>query len=156
MKKRTKIILIAVASFFVLIISFSVLKRVSPLSMGHKEINKPLFSDEAINGYDPVAYFTENKAVEGNKEYTFQWQDATWYFSSEANKNAFSQNPEKYAPQYGGYCSFAVSKGFTANTDPNAFTIYDGKLYLFDSEGVKNDWLSNPSENLKQCDTNWK
>lgn len=156
MKKRTKIILIAVVALFALIISFSVIKRVSPLSMGHKEVNKPLFSDEAINGYDPVAYFVENKPVEGNKEYVYQWQDATWYFSSEENRNTFSQNPEKYAPQYGGYCSFAVSKGFTANTDPNAFTIYDGKLYLFDSKGVKNDWLSNPSESLKQCDTNWK
>ena len=156
MKKRTKIILISLLVIITLVFTFAKVERVSPLSWGHEEVNQPMFSKQAINGYDAVAYFTVNKAVLGNNAYSYKWKNADWNFSSEENKNLFIENPEKYAPQYGGYCAFAVSKGFTANTDPNSFEIIDGKLYLFADEGVKSDWKENQTENLQKCNANWK
>lgn len=156
MKKRTKIILITLVVILAVVFSFAKVKRVSPLSWGHKEVNQPMFSSQAINGYDAVAYFTEDKAVLGNEAYSYNWKNADWYFSSEDNKQLFLENPEKYAPQYGGYCAFAVSKGFTANTDPGTFEMINGKLYLFDSEVVKTDWKENLKENLQKCEANWR
>ena len=156
MKKRTKIIFISLVVVMTLVVVLMKSKRVSPLSWGHKEVNQSLFSDEAINGYDPVAYFTAGEAIPGSKDYTYIWKDASWYFSSEKNREIFIENPEIYAPQFGGYCSFAVSKGFTANSDPNSFEIINDKLYLFDSEGVKLDWMSSLEENLNISESNWK
>lgn len=156
MKKRTKIILVVLVGILVLVFTFAKVKRVLPLSWGHKEVNKPMFTSNAINGYDAVAYFKENRAILGNKAYSYNWKDADWTFATQENKKMFSENPNKYAPQYGGYCAFAVSKGFTANTDPNSFEIINEKLYLFDGEEVKADWKTNLKENLQKCETNWK
>lgn len=156
MKKGIKIILIVFAAMLVLVVTAAKVKRVFPLSWGHKEVNHPLFSNEAINGYDAVAYFTENKAVLGNTAYSYNWKNAIWSFSSDRNKQLFIENPEKFAPQFGGYCSFAVSKGFTANTDPTSFQISDEKLYLFADEGMKSNWKENQKENLQKCKANWK
>ncbi|WP_431125456.1 YHS domain-containing (seleno)protein [Flagellimonas flava] len=156
MKKGVKITLISVVILLGLIFTFAKVKRVTPLSWGHKQVNQPMFSNEAINGYDPVAYFKENKAVPGNEAITYQWNHADWSFSSEENKALFAENPEKYAPQYGGFCAFAVSKGFTANSNPNTYEILDGKLYLFDSEDIKADWKANSEESLRKGDTNWE
>lgn len=156
MKKRTKITLISIVAILALVFTFTKVKRISPLSWGYKEVNQPMFSNQAINGYDAVAYFTENKALKGISEYSYQWKNAEWYFSSEENKKKFSENPEKYAPQFGGYCTFAVSKDFTANTDPNSFEILDGKLYLFSEDGIKADWNESLKENLQKSKANWK
>ncbi len=155
MKKRRKIIGIGILILVMLLFTFAKVKRITPLSWGHHEVNKAMFSSEAINGYDAVAYFIENKAIQGKEMYVFNWKDADWYFSSDENRKMFSKNPEQYVPQFGGYCSFAISKGFTANTNPEVFEIIDGKLYLFDSEGVKADWKANKDENLKACNANW-
>jgi len=156
MKKRNKIILLSITSVIVLLIAFSIIKRVKPLSWGHNEVNQSLFSNQAINGYDTVAYFTENNAVIGNENYSYNWKNATWNFSSEENKSLFIKNPEKYAPQFGGYCAFAVGKGFTANTSPDSFQIIDGKLYLFANDDIKSDWSENIDENLRKCKVNWE
>ena len=156
MKKRTKIILVSFVALIAFVFIFAKIKRISPLSWGHKEVNQSMFSNEAVNGYDVVAYFTENKAVVGNETYSFKWKNANWNFSSEENKNLFIQNPGKYIPQYGGYCAFAISKGFTANTNPNSFEVIDDKLYLFDGESVKADWKENLEENLQKSELNWK
>lgn len=156
MKKRTKIILITLLAIIGLIFTFAKVKRVSPLSWGHKEVNQPMFSSQAINGYDAVSYFTENKAILGNETYSYNWKNAHWNFSTQENKKLFSENPEKYTPEFGGYCAFAVSKGFTANTDPNSFEIINEKLYLFDGESVKTDWNTNLKDNLQKCQTNWR
>ena len=155
MKKRTKIILLSLAGIIALVFIFAKANRITPLSWGHMEVNQAMFSNEAINGYDAVAYFIEKKAVLGTESYSFNWRNANWHFSSEKNKNMFTENPEKYAPKYGGYCAFAVSKGFTANTDPNSFEIIDDRLYLFDGDAMKTDWKKNLKENLKKCETNW-
>lgn len=156
MRKRTKGILLTLVIILALVFTFAKAKRIAPLSWGHKEVNQPIFSNQAINDYDAVAYFKEGKAVRGDEAVTHHWKNADWSFSSEENKNLFIENPLKYAPQYGGYCAFAVSKGFTANTDPNSFEIIDGMLYLFNSEDVKKEWKSHLDENLKKGDGNWE
>lgn len=132
------------------------IKRVTPLVWGHKEVNTPMFGNEAINGYDPVAYFTLNKAVKGDKAFTHSWNGATWYLSSQQNADLFKATPEKYAPQFGGYCAFAVSKGFTANTDPEAFKVINDKLYLCADKGMLKKWLAGGEETLNKSVTNWK
>ncbi|MFS4456976.1 YHS domain-containing (seleno)protein [Maribacter sp. 2304DJ31-5] len=156
MKKSTKIILAAFVAVVALVFIFAKVKRISPLPWGHKMVNRSMLSTKAINGYDAVAYFTENKALLGKEAHSHHWKNADWYFFTAKNKKMFVENPEKYAPQYGGYCAFAISKGFTANSDPYAFEIIDKKLYLFDSESIKTDWKVNLKENLRKCETNWK
>lgn len=111
---------------------------------------------KAIRGTDPVAYFTEGKPVKGDSDYTFNWMDATWYFASAANRDAFAKEPERYAPQYGGYCAWAVSQNYTASTDPEAWRIVDGKLYLNYSKGVQEQWEAGGVPKLiAQGDRNW-
>ena len=109
----------------------------------------------AIRGTDPVAYFTENRPVEGSKKHSFEYQDATFYFASAENRDLFAANPEKYAPQHGGYCAWAVSLGYTASTVPEAFTIVDGKLYLNYSLGVRSQWEADQANRIRLGDENW-
>ncbi len=110
---------------------------------------------KAINGYDPVAYFTENMPVEGKAQHTFVWKGATWLFASVGNKARFIASPEKYAPQYGGYCAFAVSYGSTATTVPEAWAIVDGKLYLNYSLGVRRRWNTDQKGYISKANKNW-
>ena len=109
----------------------------------------------AIRGTDPVAYFTQNRPVEGRKKHQHDYQGATFYFSSAENRDLFAANPEKYAPQYGGYCAWAVSLGYTASTVPEAFTIVDGKLYLNYSLGVRSQWEADQANRIRLGDKNW-
>ena len=109
----------------------------------------------AINGYDPVAYFTDGKAVEGSAEFTSEWDGATLQFASAANKDLFDSDPEAYAPKYGGYCAYAVSKGYTASTDPDAWSIYEGRLYLNYSKSVRALWSVNKKGHVRSADANW-
>ena len=112
-------------------------------------------SDGAINGYDPVSYFTEGKPVKGIEQHSFIWNGATFRFSSAKNLELFSNDPSMYAPQYGGYCAYAVSKGATASTVPDAWTIVDDKLYLNYSLSVMRQWRSDIPENIAAADGNW-
>lgn len=109
----------------------------------------------AIKGYDPVAYFTEKAPVKGKAEFSFSYQDATWHFSSAANLAAFKSDPAKYAPQYGGYCAYAVAKGSTAKIDPKAWKIVDGKLYLNYSSSIQKKWEKDVPGYIKKADANW-
>ncbi|MFA6273873.1 MAG: YHS domain-containing (seleno)protein [Candidatus Paceibacterota bacterium] len=109
----------------------------------------------AINGYDAVAYFTESKPVVGDTKFSTKWKEATWYFSSKENLAAFKANPEKYAPQFGGYCAYGTSQGHKAPTDPEAWTIVDGKLYLNYSKDVKKKWSKNQKELIEQANAEW-
>ena len=109
----------------------------------------------AIDGTDAVAYFTMSKPVAGSDEHTLDWNGSTWRFSSAENKAAFMENPEKYAPQYGGYCAFAMSKGYVAPTVPEAWTIVDGKLYLNFSTQVRGLWEKDIPGNIVKGDANW-
>lgn len=109
----------------------------------------------AINGYDPVAYFTEGKPVEGSPDHTSDWEGATVQFSSAENKAMFDGDPEKYAPKYGGYCAYAVSKGYTASTDPAAWSIHEDRLYLNYSKSVRALWAARKRHHIEQADKNW-
>jgi hypothetical protein len=121
---------------------------------GVDPVNTTLFG-VAIKGYDPVAYFTAGKPVEGLKEFEYVWQDAKWRFASAANRDAFKAAPENYAPQYGGYCAWAVSQGYTANIDPSAWKIVECKLYLNYSADVQKKWQADIPGFIKSADTNW-
>lgn len=114
----------------------------------------------AIDGYDPVAYFKNNKAVEGKKEFVVNHQGAVYYFSSAENKEAFIKNPSAFEPQYGGWCAYAMGKnGDKVNIDPETFKIVNGKLYLFYNRFFNNTLVSwNKDEtNLKtKADANWQ
>jgi YHS domain-containing protein len=109
----------------------------------------------AIKGYDPVAYFTQSKAVKGSSAFTHQWMNSTWRFASAEDRDEFARTPEKYAPQYGGYCAYGVSQGHTVNIDPEAWTIVGGKLYLNYSPGVKKTWSEAIPKHIEEADRNW-
>ncbi|WP_432277240.1 YHS domain-containing (seleno)protein [Glaciecola petra] len=124
-------------------------------AMGEDPIETGTFNNKAIYGYDTVAYFTQNKPVKGDESITSQWRGADWYFSSASNKALFDANPEKYAPQYGGYCAYAMSKGRFVGVDEEAFTILEGKLYLNYSKSVREDWLEDTSGFIKLADAEY-
>lgn len=109
----------------------------------------------AINGFDPVAYFTEGKPVRGDAAYTSDWEGAALRFASAGNKATFDADPAAYAPKYGGYCAYAVSKGATAPTDPEAWTVHEGRLYLNFSTDVRAIWRQDVGGNIARADANW-
>ena len=109
----------------------------------------------AIRGYDPVAYFTDSRPVKGTPQHTHQWQGATWRFASAQNRDAFAAAPEKYAPQYGGYCAYGAAQGYAVSTVPEAWSVVQGKLYLNYSRGVQGDWLKDPAGYIRKADANW-
>jgi len=110
------------------------------------------FSNKAISGYDTVAYFTDGKAVKGSSDFTTNYQGAKWQFSNAANLETFKANPTQYAPQYGGYCAWAVAQGSLASGDPEVWNIVDGKLYLNYNKDVESKWLPNKHEFIEQAD----
>lgn len=112
-------------------------------------------SGNAIRGYDPVAYFTESKPVKGNEKLVYKWNNANWYFSSQENLDLFKANPEKYAPQYGGYCAYGLSNGYKAPTDADAWTIDNDKLYLNYNKEVRDMWNKERKERIEKADKNW-
>lgn len=109
----------------------------------------------AIDGYDPVAYFTEQKPVKGSPEFRTDYQGATFQFASSAHRDAFVTEPSKYAPQYGGFCAYGMAKGYKAVIDPAAFTVVHEKLYLNYSESIRTRWLSDVSGHIQQANANW-
>lgn len=109
----------------------------------------------AIQGYDPVAYFNQSKPVEGSAQFSHEWNDAVWHFANAENLAAFQAEPERYAPQFGGYCAFAVANGYTARTDPAAWHIEDGKLYLNFDNATRDQWLAARTELIPNAHANW-
>ena len=115
------------------------------------------FSSLAISGYDTVAYFSEGKPVEGKKEFETEYNGATWRFSNQANLNAFKAEPKKYAPQYGGYCSWKMGvDGGTASSDPKFWSINDGKLYLNYDKDIYDKWREDPEGFITKANDYWK
>jgi YHS domain-containing protein len=109
----------------------------------------------ALQGYDPVAYFSEKKPVAGKPEFTARHEGATYRFASAANRDAFAAAPAKYAPQYGGYCAFGMAGGYKAPIEPGAWTVVDGKLYLNYSRSVRSQWSSDVPGYVRKADANW-
>jgi YHS domain-containing protein len=112
--------------------------------------------NKAIRGYDPVCFFAEGKAVEGAEEITVEWRGATWYFCSAANRNAFEIAPEKYAPQYGGYCAQGITNKYKAHTEPSTWVIVEGKLYFSYSSKIKSKWEQNRERQIEKADQLWQ
>jgi len=109
----------------------------------------------AIEGHDPVAYFTQNAAVMGSSKLTAMHDGAKYYFSSQENQKLFQAEPAKYAPAYGGFCAFAVSRGATSSVEPDKFTVVKGKLYLNYSGNVQTVWREDVPGNISKANTNW-
>lgn len=121
-------------------------------------LRTPTFADDmgAIRGYDPVAYHLQGMPVKGDQAYALNYNDSVWLFSSEENRDRFRNDPERYAPQYGGFCAYAMSNGLVVSTDPDAWTIVDEKLYLNYSLGVRRTWLKDVPGRVTRADANWR
>ena len=128
----------------------------APAALAEKpSIHTGLFDDLAVGGYDPVAYFTTGKPTEGKKTFEHKFKDATWRFASAENLAAFKANPDKYAPQYGGYCAWAAAQGYTAKGDPKAWKLVDGKLYLNYDANIQKKWEADIPGFIAKGDANW-
>ena len=114
------------------------------------------FSNKAVNGYDTVAYFTQGKAVKGNPGFQYEYMDVQWYFTSEEHLELFKKNPDKYRPQYGGYCAWAVGeKKQKAPGTPDYWKIVDNKLYLNYDASVQKKWQADIPGFIRKADNNW-
>ena len=109
----------------------------------------------AVHGYDPVAYFTEQKPAQGSAEFSVVHGGATYRFASAAHRDKFAADPAKYAPQYGGFCAFGTSVGRKFDGDPNAWRIIDGKLYLNLNKKIQARWLQDPEGYIRGANHNW-
>jgi YHS domain-containing protein len=109
----------------------------------------------ALKGYDPVAYFTNGQPTKGSAQYSFQWKGVTYLFASAENLQRFKADPEKYLPQYGGYCAYAMSLDRIADIDPHRWAIVGGKLYLNNGFLAQDLWSLNKSGNIASADRNW-
>jgi len=109
----------------------------------------------AIKGYDPVAYFTMSKPVMGKMGFDGMYKGATWKFSSVQNRDMFLNNPEKYAPLYGGYCAYGVAVGALYDIDPRAWTVHEGRLYLNKNLSVRKLWTKDIPGYIAKADVNW-
>ena len=108
-----------------------------------------------LRGYDPVVYFTEGRATPGNSSFEYGFEQTRYRFVSAANRDLFAKSPAQYVPQYGGFCAYAVSRGYTADVDPEAWAVVDGKLYLNYSKRVRRLWQEDVSGNIRKADANW-
>nr|WP_299501105.1 YHS domain-containing (seleno)protein [uncultured Rhizobium sp.] len=133
----------------------AVLLLAAPVIAAEDVVNTGYFGDVAIKGFDPVAYFTQNQAVEGSATYSHHWLGATWHFASAEHMNLFIKDPARYAPQYGGYCADGVSLGtVTTNIDPKAWRIIEGKLYISYDPGAADGFEKNPTK-LANSQKHW-
>lgn len=112
-------------------------------------------SGVAVDGSDVVAYFTQDAPIQGSSTFAHSWNGAEWHFASAVNRDAFAADPAAYAPQYGGYCAWAVSQGYTASTTPEAWKIVDGKLYLNFNRRIQRRWERNIPGHIVSGDANW-
>jgi YHS domain-containing protein len=109
----------------------------------------------AIRGYDAVAYHEEQRALPGSADFVAEWNGATWRFASAENRDRFAADPERFAPQYGGYCAYGTSRGYKVSTDPAAFAIVEGKLYLNYNPAVQATWNQDRPGHIATADSNW-
>ena len=148
---KTKILILFVALISATTFGQTVAKRASEFNLEKKV---------AIQGYDPVAYFTQKKAVKGKVTVATTYEGVTYNFSSQANKDLFLKNPASYEPQYGGWCSYAMgASGEKVAVDPETFKIVDGKLNLFYNAFFNNtlkSWNKDEANLKKKADSNWK
>jgi len=144
-------------SLFTLVICYIIIYAQGEVNLRQKQFN--LHNGVAIKGYDPVAYFRENKAVKGLKEIATYYDGVTYYFSTAHNRDEFKKNPRAYEPQYGGWCAYAMgAENEKVKVDPETFKIKDGKLYLFYNQNFNNTlpaWNKDESNLKMKADRNW-
>ena len=127
----------------------------SAFSQAAGSVYTGVFSNVAIRGYDPVAYFELGEAREGSSEHRLEWNGAEWHFISAEHRDRFAADPDAYAPQYGGYCAYAMADGKTVRINPEAFDIVDGRLYLNFSQRIQTRWQDDRAGFIDQADKNW-
>lgn len=142
--RRAPLLIIGVALMFV---ALGVASADVPMNKGTDNV--------AIGGYDTVAYFTEGKASKGKPEFAFVWRDARWLFSSQEHRDRFAATPGRYAPQFGGHCAGAMTRGVVVKADPEAWTIVDGKLYMKVNTAARDRWREKPEEKIAKGDEAW-
>lgn len=110
----------------------------------------------AIQGYDTVAYFTDGKAIKGSSAYEYSWDDAKWHFASAAHRDLFIADPDRYMPQFGGFCAGRMADALLVPANPETWAIVDGKLYM-NAGGAADlaEWKSDAAENIKQANLHW-
>jgi hypothetical protein len=140
------LLLLKLAFSLLLVLSFNV--RAEPL------IYTAFFSDQALSGYDTVAYFREGKPVKGSDDFSTEYKDAQWLFKNQENLDAFLLAPDSYAPQYGGYCAWAVAHDNAAKGDPEQWNITGGKLYLNYDANIRSKWLKDKNALIVTADKN--
>ena len=139
----------------VLLTSFLLFAAATTASAGGQKLVAVGWNHVAINGYDTVAYFTDGKAMKGSSEFEYVWDDAKWQFATATHRDLFIADPDRYMPQYGGYCAAAMVKGVLVPADPEAWAIVDGKLYMIHTQAGLGPWRLDAVENIKQADKKW-
>jgi len=129
--------------------------QAAPVQAREAPVYTGTFSNAAVSGYDTVAYFVERKPVKGDRRFVHSWQGAEWRFASAENRDRFAAAPERYAPQFGGYCAWAVAQGYTASGDPRFWTIVDDRLYLNYDADVQRKWEQDIPGFIARGRQNW-
>lgn len=126
-----------------------------PATAAEDPVYTGFLTNVAVGGYDPVSYFSSGGPLKGSAEHAFSYNGAEWHFATAENRDLFRQDPERYAPQYGGYCAWAVAQGSTAKGDPENWRIVNGKLYLNYNSDIQTRWEQSIPENIQAGDRNW-
>ena len=138
-----------------LVLALSLVAAAPSLAHAVAPINASFFSNVAIEGTDPVAFFTEGRVVAGRSDITTTYRGAVWQFATAEHRDMFTQDPERFAPQYGGYCAYGMTVGQKVPIDPEAWSIVEGKLYLNTSLKVHELWSVDPASNIATADSKW-
>ena len=154
MKKPIKIVLIVLCLTIILIGIGMISSGIYPTSLNLHESHFKV-NDKVLSGYDLVSYF-DNAPLKGNKNYKAVIDGETWFFSSEENKLKFINQTNQYHLACGGYCAFAISKGFTAPSDPTIFHVEENQLFLFSNEVVKKEFIANLAQSKNDLNKSWK
>jgi len=136
-----------------MLVAIAIFSLVSVVSAQKSAINAP--KGTAVDGYDVVDFFSQGKPVKGSGAYTYQWGGANWLFESKANMELFAKSPEKFAPQYGGYCAYGASQGHKAPVEADTWSIVDGKLYFNYNKSVKEKWVKDQPAYIIEANKNW-
>lgn len=153
--KAIKIIAIVLVGIVILGFAMTRMMGIGAISWG---MHDPIYQNDglAMGGYDPVSFYSTSGPQEGNPHFEITWMESKWRFASEKNMTLFKETPEQYAPAFGGYCAFAVSKGFTAPSSPEFWELHQGQLYLFSNQEVKQDFAKDLDQMKTLAEENWK
>nr|WP_321359370.1 YHS domain-containing (seleno)protein [uncultured Hyphomonas sp.] len=142
--------------FLAVCLSAAPVAVIVPAAQAEPAVYTSRFSNTALQGYDPVSYFTDGQPVKGAKEFSAEYKGAKFLFASAANRDAFLADPAAYAPQYGGYCAWAMADGKYAKGNAKYWKIVDGKLYLNYNSGIQKKWNADIPGFIEKADTQWQ